>query len=233
MKFSNNLDSFEIEKNKILEEAENAVEEINNKQKSIKTFNKEKELKFSLYGLEPFSIKYNLIKELNERNLTYDDLKNFCEKTFSESNGNRKAYNIIQGLDNDRDFRADTIEIICNFLNIQIFVETKSDDNPNIPQNQLSKKPIHIDIPDNTTNLVKVLIKYINDHNIYYSDLINFCNKKFGVLSIENLRKGYNIIKALKDGNNIRASTIELLCEFLNVDLVIVRSTTQLNGQNT
>ena len=218
--------NFEEEKNKILSDAESAVEEISNRERMIRTTNEEKRLKFSLLNLDPFSIKYNLIKEINSANLTYSDLKNFCEREYSDVKGKRKAYNVIQGLDSDRDFRTDTIDAICKFLNISIVIEEKNNnnkflENTNYDQN---KTPIKIDINPDSSPIIQSLSSYFNDHCIYYSDLIAFCEKKFAGKSIKVLRKAYNVIKALKDGNDVRASTIELICEFLNVDLVIIKN---------
>ena len=38
----------------------------------------------------------------------------------------------------------------------------------------------------------------------------------------ESLRKAYNTVQSLKDGHNVRASTLEALCEFMNIDLVMI-----------
>ena len=216
-----------IDQAKLLEEIENGADEAKNLKKQPlfkESSDSNRELWFDASGLNQFSIKYNLIKIINSSKKTYQDLKDYCSKLMNNSGGVRKAYNIIQGLESDRDFRADTVDLICGFLNLKIELEQSKISEPIIEEEKQQKsKPIRINITnEDAPNLVKVISDYINSHNFYYSDLIKFYMSKGSESETESLRKAYNTVQSLKDGHNVRASTLEALCEFMNIDLVMI-----------
>lgn len=210
---------------KLLQEIENSVDKIKIIKKENKIKIKDKVINFPYSSSSHLTLKNNLIKFLNSKLLTYDDVKNYCKKVFGE-NGERKAYNILESLsDPEQDIRAATVQIICDLLNVKIIVEAKSDKNEesDINEEDKKRKPIRIEILQNVSypDLILKIINYINNNSFYYADLISFLESKNKLTYNQCFRRAYNVINAIKYGN-LHISSIEELCEFLNIDLVLV-----------
>lgn len=86
-----------------------------------------------------------------------------------------------------------------------------------------SEIPLRFEIADpGDTSLVANLIRYINKQDYTYQDLFDFCiNKECDGDDIVGRRLAYNTISGLKENRDIRSSTIDILCRFLNVDIVL------------
>lgn len=86
-----------------------------------------------------------------------------------------------------------------------------------------SEIPLQFEIADpSDTSLVANLIRYINKQEYTYQDLFDFCiNKECGGDDVIGRRLAYNTISGLKENRDIRSSTIDILCRFLNVDIVL------------
>jgi len=85
-----------------------------------------------------------------------------------------------------------------------------------------SEIPLFFEIEDPDAMSLKVnLVKYINSKEYTYQDLFDFCIKYCGDDEEAGKRLAYNTISGLKELRNIRADTIDLLCEFLNVDIIL------------
>lgn len=84
-------------------------------------------LVFDINDEDNVSLKMNLIRYINSKNYTYQDLFDFCIKHCDDNDeeGKRLAYNTISGLKEQRNIRADTIDLLCEFLNVDIVLEEK------------------------------------------------------------------------------------------------------------
>lgn len=74
-------------------------------------------------------IKRAIVEQINRRDLTYDDIKNyFASFNTDEDETNHGAYNLIETLRNRRGMADKTISIILDFLEMDIlFVSRNSD----------------------------------------------------------------------------------------------------------
>ncbi len=108
-------------------------------------------------------------------------------------------------------------------------IEASADDAIHIQKEVKAKRkkkseiPLKFDIADPTAdNIVVRLTDFINRHNYTYQDLFDFCiNKVCNGDDITGRRLAYNTISGLKEGRDIRSSTIDILCQFLKVDIVL------------
>lgn len=78
-------------------------------------------------------LKEEIIKRINEKNLTYSDLYNFCTelKGGDNSEGQKFGYNLISGLSKRHTMIDTTFALLCDFLGLEIcLVEKKVDDTP-------------------------------------------------------------------------------------------------------
>lgn len=85
-------------------------------------------LRFDVPDPDDTSLKVNLIKYINSKNYTYQDLFDYCISHLcngDEEAGKRIAYRIISGLKSMRDIRVSTLDIICDFLNADIVLEER------------------------------------------------------------------------------------------------------------
>ena len=85
-------------------------------------------LRFNVPDPDDTSLKVNLIKYINSKNYTYQDLFDYCIAHLcngDEEAGKRIAYRIISGLKSMRDIRVSTLDIICDFLNADIVLEER------------------------------------------------------------------------------------------------------------
>lgn len=106
-----------------------------------------------------------------------------------------------------------------------------SAENVKIIQKEVQKKrkkrsdtPLYfeIDDDDDTLSLKINLIRYINSKNLTYQDLFDFCIQKCNGNEKEGKSLAYNTKSSLEKKLDIRSDKIDLLCEFLNVDIVLV-----------
>lgn len=91
-----------------------------------------KPLKFERHP-DDSPLKDELIKRINERNLTYSDIYAYCTKLKGGdiSEGQTLGYNIITGLKNRHTMIDTTFSMLCDFLGLDIMLvdrKTQDDD---------------------------------------------------------------------------------------------------------
>lgn len=102
-----------------------------------------------------------------------------------------------------------------------------------VKNTKYSRADFKIDVPEDAPNTLRYnIVRYLNSQKYKVSDFYDFCIKRS-----ENKSKGYtlamNIISSLKEHRNMRIDTLELLCEFLKLDIVIQPiSEEQKDGDN-
>lgn len=86
-----------------------------------------------------------------------------------------------------------------------------------------SDLPLRFTVDENDHSLMANLTRYINSKNYVYQDLFDFCDTKASNEEEKVFwnRKAYNIIDSLKDQRSIRSDSIDIICEFLNVDIIL------------
>ena len=122
--------SEETNPDELLKEIEASADDAKVIQKEVQVKRKKKSeipLKFDIDDEDSVSLKINLIRYINSKNFTYQDLFDFCIRYCdnNEEEGKRLAYNTISGLKEQRNIRADTIDLLCEFLNVDIILEEK------------------------------------------------------------------------------------------------------------
>lgn len=85
-----------------------------------------------------------------------------------------------------------------------------------------SIKPLKFDRHPDDSPLKDELIKRINERNLTYSDIYAYCTKLKGGDISEGQKLGYNIISGLKNRHTMIDTTFSMLCDFLNLDIMLV-----------
>lgn len=76
-------------------------------------------------------LKQDLVRRINEKNLTYSDLYAYCTKVKNGdiAEGQKFGYNLISGLKNRRSMIDTTYSLLIDFLELElVLVERKKDD---------------------------------------------------------------------------------------------------------
>lgn len=82
-----------------------------------------------------------------------------------------------------------------------------------------SMKPLKFEKLDGDSPLKQAIIDRINDANLTYSDLYNYCAKlKNGDVEAGN-KLGSNLINGLRNRHTMIDTTLSLLCDFLQYDI--------------
>lgn len=86
-----------------------------------------------------------------------------------------------------------------------------------------SLKPLKFDIDPADSPLKAEIIKRINERNLTYGDLHEYCTNQIKNGDVAEGRKlGYNIISSIKNCHTMVDTTFALLCDFLNLDICLV-----------
>lgn len=91
-------------------------------------------------------------------------------------------------------------------------------------QKQPSKsiRPLKFDPHPEDSPLKAEIVRRINEKNLTYSDIYQYCtNIKNGDIS-EGQKLGYNIISGLKNRHTMIDTTFSMLCDFLQLDVMLV-----------
>jgi len=89
-----------------------------------------------------------------------------------------------------------------------------------------SIKPLKFESDPEDSPLKAEIIRRINEKNLTYSDIYNYCtNLKGGDIS-EGQKLGYNIISGLKHRHSMIDTTFSMLCDFLGLDILLVDRST-------
>lgn len=74
-------------------------------------------------------IKAALVEQFNARDLTYDDLKDYCANMSPDPEvGKKSAYNFINSLRSRPSMMDDTVSILCDFLGLSVVLHSKEED---------------------------------------------------------------------------------------------------------
>jgi len=86
-----------------------------------------------------------------------------------------------------------------------------------------SVKPLKFDPHPDDSPIKAKIIEIINSKNLTYSDIYNYCTNelKGGDVS-EGQKLGYNIISGLKNRHTMIDTTVTVLCDFLDKEVMIV-----------
>jgi hypothetical protein len=85
-----------------------------------------------------------------------------------------------------------------------------------------SIKPLKIEPNDEDTPLKAEIVRRINERNLTYSDIYNYCTELKGGDVAEGQKFGYNLISGLKNRRSMIDSTLSILCDFLKLDIMFV-----------
>ena len=85
-----------------------------------------------------------------------------------------------------------------------------------------SIKPLKFDADPEDSPLKAEIIRRINDKNLTYSDIYNYCTNLKGGDIAEGQKLGYNIISGLKHRHTMIDTTFSMLCDFLELDVLLV-----------
>jgi len=83
-----------------------------------------------------------------------------------------------------------------------------------------SIKPLKFTPNENDSPLKAIIIERINSMNLTYSDLYNYCTTFRGDDPVEGQRLGSNIINGLRNRPTMLDTTLSMLCNFLNLDIL-------------
>lgn len=106
-------------------------EQANPKKRIYNTINDDNKIHFDIPDDSPYNLRYNIARFINEQQKSYKDLYLFC---MSKRKNNQKEalvmmHNMISSIKSFRNFRADTIELICEFLQCDLqFVKSDGGD---------------------------------------------------------------------------------------------------------
>lgn len=85
-----------------------------------------------------------------------------------------------------------------------------------------SIRPLKFEPNSEDSPLKAEIVRRINEKNLTYSDIYAYCTTlKNGDIS-EGQKLGYNIISGLKNRHTMIDTTFSMLCDFLNLDVMLV-----------
>lgn len=84
-----------------------------------------------------------------------------------------------------------------------------------------SIKPLKFDPSPDDSPLKAEIVRRINEKNLTYSDIYNYCTKIKNGDNSEGQKLGYNIISGLKNRHTMIDTTFSMLCDFLNLDIML------------
>lgn len=85
-----------------------------------------------------------------------------------------------------------------------------------------SLRPLKFDISPDDSPLKQDIIRRINEKDLTYADIYAYCTKVKGGDIAEGQKFGYNIISGLKHRHTMIDTTLSLLIDFLNLDIVLI-----------
>lgn len=85
-------------------------------------------------------------------------------------------------------------------------------------------KPLKFEVHDKDSNIKKIIVEYINTQDLYYADLVDYCVKYiFNGNFDAGSHKAYNIIDSLRLPRGIKDTSIDILLDFLGLDLGLMK----------
>lgn len=109
------------------------------------------------------------------------------------------------------------------------------------PKNKRQKKsdvllyfPISEEEETNSTSIVTNLLTYINTKKLTQEDLLDYYKSRTPDDLTKASMASYNMLSTLNERRDFRISTLETLCDFLNVDVVLVdKPEINIDGEET
>lgn len=96
-----------------------------------------------------------------------------------------------------------------------------------------SIKPLKFDHHPDDSPLKDEIIRRINERDMTYSDIYNYCTQLKGGDASEGQKLGYNIISGLRNRHTMIDTTFSMLCDFLQLDIMLVeRKKYDVDGDN-
>jgi hypothetical protein len=86
-----------------------------------------------------------------------------------------------------------------------------------------SIKPLTFEPHPDDSPLKAAIVERINAQDMIYSDLYNYCTDLKGGDHAEGQKFGYNIISGLRNRHTMIDTTFSMLCDFLNLDIMLVQ----------
>ena len=85
-----------------------------------------------------------------------------------------------------------------------------------------SIRPLQFDQDPDDSPLKDEIIRRINERNLTYSDIYEYCTKLKGGDTSEGQKLGYNVISGLRKRHTMIDTTFSMLCDFLHLDIMLV-----------
>jgi hypothetical protein len=85
-----------------------------------------------------------------------------------------------------------------------------------------SIRPLVFDHNPDDSPLKDEIIRRINERKMTYSDIYEYCTKLKGGDTAEGQKLGYNVISGLRKRHTMIDTTFSMLCDFLNLDIMLV-----------
>lgn len=111
--------------------------------------------------------------------------------------------------ENSLDFSS----IVSNIDKVKKIKEKK------VKKASISLKPLKFERSDEDSPLKDEIIQRINEKNLSYSDLYDYCTKLKNGNADDGKRFGYNIISGLRSRHTMIDVTFSMLCDFLGLDI--------------
>lgn len=85
-----------------------------------------------------------------------------------------------------------------------------------------SIRPLKFDRDPDDSPLKDEIIRRINERDLTYSDIYEYCTKLKGGDTAEGQKLGYNIISGLRKRHTMIDTTFSMLCDFLRLDIMLI-----------
>jgi hypothetical protein len=85
-----------------------------------------------------------------------------------------------------------------------------------------SVKPLKFEVDSNDSPLKAAIVERINARDLTYADIYKYCTNLKGGDIAEGQKLGYNTISGLKNRHTMIDTTFSMLCDFLEIDVMLV-----------
>lgn len=110
----------------------------------------------------------------------------------------------------------DLSSVVANIDKIKQMKTTK----PKKPNTSI--RPLQFDHDPDDSPLKDEIIRRINEKDLTYSDIYEYCTKLKGGDTAEGQKLGYNVISGLRKRHTMIDTTFSMLCDFLHLDIMLV-----------
>lgn len=85
-----------------------------------------------------------------------------------------------------------------------------------------SVKPLKFEVSQEDSPLKAAIVERINAQDMTYADIYKYCTNLKGGDIAEGQKLGYNTISGLKNRHTMIDTTFSMLCDFLEIDVMLV-----------